>query len=330
MGLQAELTELQPVVMNLFLKSIRENRLSHGYLLEGARGTGKKRLALFLAQTLFCLEKKEQDVACGHCVNCVRIANDNHPDVHWLEPDGASIKIDQVRELKADLSKRGMESDRKVLIINEAEKMTAQAASSLLKFIEEPDSELLLLFITASSGRILPTIQSRLQTVSFKALSFKHLVKAFQEAGISEQKARIYASLTNNVKQGMLFEDDENFSEARKVVLKLYESLTRGEFSPLILIQDSWVPLFKEKAFCALGLELFLLLYRDRLYLTLFEEYQPVCSGQKDLLKQDALQISLAETTREIELILAAKSKLDSNMNMQLLMEQLILKMQRR
>ncbi|EKZ4918732.1 DNA polymerase III subunit delta' [Listeria monocytogenes] len=330
MGLQDELTMMQPVVMKIFSKSVRENRLSHGYLFEGTRGTGKKRTALWLAQSLFCLESTETELACGKCTNCTRIASHNHPDVHLLEPDGASIKIDQVRALKQELSKRGMESDQKVVIIYDAEKMTVQSANSLLKFIEEPEGGLLLLFLTTNPGQILPTIQSRLQPVTFKSLTFDSLLASLTAAGISEQKARIYASVTGSVEEAKAFEESEWFSEARNVVIKLYEGIHHQGTSPLIIIQESWMPLFKEKDKMALGLELLLLLYRDRLHLILDENYEPICTAQKEMLGQDALRKSLSETTGEIEKILAAKSKLDSNMNTQLLMEQLVLEIQGR
>lgn len=247
-----------------------------------------------------------------------------------LEPDGASIKIDQVRALKQELSKRGMESDQKVVIIYDAEKMTVQSANSLLKFIEEPEGGLLLLFLTTNPGQILPTIQSRLQPVTFKSLTFDSLLASLTAAGISEQKARIYASITGSVEEAKAFEESEWFSEARNVVIKLYEGIHHQGTSPLIIIQESWMPLFKEKDKMALGLELLLLLYRDRLHLTLDENYEPICTAQKEMLGQDALRKSLSETTGEIEKILAAKSKLDSNMNTQLLMEQLVLEIQGR
>ncbi|MBF2504174.1 DNA polymerase III subunit delta' [Listeria marthii] len=330
MGLQDELTVMQPVVMKIFSKSVRENRLSHGYLFEGSSGTGKKRTALWLAQSLFCLESTETELACGKCANCTRIASHNHPDVHLLEPDGASIKIDQVRALKQELSKRGMESDQKVVIIYDADKMTVQSANSLLKFIEEPEGGLLLLFLTTNPGQILPTIQSRLQPVTFKSLTFDSLLASLTAAGISEQKARIYASITGSVEEVKAFEESEWFGEARNVVIKLYEGIHHQGTSPLIIIQESWTPLFKEKDKMALGLELLLLLYRDRLHLTLDENYEPICTTQKEMLGQDALRKSLSETTGEIEKILAAKSKLDSNMNTQLLMEQLVLEIQGR
>ncbi|MBC6308553.1 DNA polymerase III subunit delta' [Listeria sp. FSL L7-1582] len=330
MGRQADLLAMQPIAMQLFIKSILTDRLAHGYLLEGARGTGKKRTAKWLSQTRFCLEKSDGELACGTCNNCLRIENDNHPDVHWLEPDGNSIKIDQVRELKQELSKRGMESDRKVLIINSADKMTVQSANSLLKFIEEPDGGMLILFLTASPQQILPTIQSRLQPVSFRALPFEAFVSDLIAQGILEQKARVLASVAGNAEQAITWNEDEWFAEARNVTVKLYEGLHHQGVDPMLLIQESWMPVFKDKTQLHLGLELLLLLYRDRLHLSLNDDYRPICMEQASMLKQDILRKSLTDTTAEMEIILGAKRKLDSNMNTQLLMEQLVLKIQGR
>ncbi|WP_088810794.1 MULTISPECIES: DNA polymerase III subunit delta' [unclassified Listeria] len=328
MGLQEELRTLQPVVMDLFTQSVASNRLSHGYLFAGARGTGKKQMALWLAKSLFCLEQTKESLVCGKCVNCTRIENHNHPDVHFLKPDGLSIKIDQVRELKMELTKRGMESDKKVLIIEEADKMTLQSANSLLKFIEEPEPGMLLLFLTENQSQILPTIASRLQPVQFKELNFNQLVERLVATGIAEQKARIYASLTGSIDEAMHFEEDEFFADARSAAVKLYEGLYHSGPNPLIFIQETWMPLFKEKENLKIGLDLFMLLLRDVLHMALSPEYQLICVGQKDMLKNDALKFSLTKITRDIELILSSKTKLDSNMNPQLLMEQLVLKVQ--
>lgn len=127
----------------------------------------------------------------------------------------------------------------------------------------------------------MPTIQSRLQPVTFKSLTFDSLLASLTAAGISEQKARIYASITGSVEEAKAFEESEWFSEARNVVIKLYEGIHHQGTSPLIIIQESWMPLFKEKDKMALGLELLLLLYRDRLHLTLDENYEPICTAQK-------------------------------------------------
>ncbi|WP_430534399.1 DNA polymerase III subunit delta' [Listeria rocourtiae] len=330
MGRQADLLVMQPIAMQLFIKSILTDRLAHGYLLEGARGTGKRRIAKWLSQTRFCLEKSDDELACGMCNNCLRIENDNHPDVHWLEPDGNSIKIDQVRELKQELSKRGMESDCKVLIIDNADKMTVQSANSLLKFIEEPDGGMLILFLTASPQQILPTIQSRLQPVSFRALPFKAFVNDLLVQGVSEQKARVLASVAGNAEQAIIWNEDEWFADARNVTVKLYEGLHHQGVDPILLVQEAWMPVFKDKTQLHLGLELLLLLYRDRLHLSLNDNYSPICTEQASILKQDTLRKSLTDTTAEMEIILGAKRRLDSNMNTQLLMEQLVLKIQGR
>lgn len=187
MGLQDELTMMQPVVMKIFQKCPRKSIISRLFIRRN-KGYRKEAHSTLVSSEPFCLESTETELACGKCTNCTRIASHNHPDVHLLEPDGASIKIDQVRALKQELSKRGMESDQKVVIIYDAEKMTVQSANSLLKFIEEPEGGLLLLFLTTNPGQILPTIQSRLQPVTFKSLTFDSLLASLTAAGISEQK----------------------------------------------------------------------------------------------------------------------------------------------
>ncbi|EFI84988.1 DNA polymerase III subunit delta' [Listeria grayi] len=330
MGRQTEWMDKQPIAMKLFSQSIQENRLSHGYLLEGPSGTGKKEIALWLSQAIFCLQPKPEELACGECENCIRIKSGNHPDIHTIVPDGASIKIEQVRQLKQELSRRGMESNQKIVIIEQADKMTVQSANSLLKFIEEPDGGMLLLFLTDRPQQILPTIASRLQPVSFKALKHQDLVAQMTASGIPQQKARIYASLTGSTEQAQEWEAEDWFAEARNVVVKLYEGIHHQGVSPLILIQETWMTTLKDKEKTALGLELLILLYRDRLHLALQEDYEPVCIAQIDMLKKDAMQHSLSETSTDIQLILTQKSKLDSNMNVQLLMEQLVLELQGR
>lgn len=206
--------------------------------------------------------------------------------------------------------------------------MTVQSANSLLKFIEEPEEGTLLLFLTTNPAKILPTIASRLQPVTFRELPFDQLVKKLEQVGISEQKVRIFASITGSIKEAEQLNEDEFFSEARNASIKLYEGLHHNGPNPLIFIQETWMPLFKEKKGMAMGLDLLLLLYRDVLHLMLNENYTVISASQIEWLKRDALQFSLPEITREIEAVLEAKTKLDSNMNAQLLMEQLVLKLQ--
>ncbi|TGV29764.1 DNA polymerase III subunit delta', partial [Mesorhizobium sp. M00.F.Ca.ET.186.01.1.1] len=149
----------QPRASELLYHSLLNNRLAHAYLLAGPKGAGKKQMALHLAKSLFCPEREAD--ACGACLTCRRIEGGNHPDVLFITPDGASIKIDQIRALQKEMAMRAVESKHKVYIIEHVDKMTTQASNSLLKFLEEPPAGVLALLLTEHSHSILPTILSR-------------------------------------------------------------------------------------------------------------------------------------------------------------------------
>ncbi|MFE5278853.1 DNA polymerase III subunit delta', partial [Bacillus cereus] len=178
--------------------SIKKGRLAHAYLFEGMRGTGKKDVSLLLSKSLFCTQPVDGYMPCEVCHNCKRINSGNHPDIHIVEPDGASIKKQQIQMLQEEFAKTGVESKKKVYTIVHADRMTVNAANSLLKFLEEPTSETTAILLTEQTQKILPTILSRCQIVTFKQLSSEHLIQKLVERGVSEKKAPIIAQLTNN------------------------------------------------------------------------------------------------------------------------------------
>ena len=161
------LDQMQPIVYQQLQRSFWHGRLAHAYLFEGEKGTGKHEMGIWLAQHLFCTDMKN-GLPCGTCNNCQRIQNQEHPDVLTIEPEGQTIKVDQIRRLQTEFSRSGYESRKKVFLVKEAEKMNSRAANSLLKFLEEPLGEFLAILETDSVGRILPTIQSRCQILHFQ------------------------------------------------------------------------------------------------------------------------------------------------------------------
>lgn len=168
------LQSIQPIVFRQLQNSFEHGRLAHAYLFEGDQGTGKAELALWFAKHMFCLNL-QNEMPCEKCNNCLRITSKDHPDVVEIEPDGQSIKVDQIRALQSELAKSGFESAKKVVIIHQAEKMNSNSANSLLKFLEEPPANFMIILETQSLGKILPTIRSRCQTIHFQALSTERL-----------------------------------------------------------------------------------------------------------------------------------------------------------
>ena len=97
-------------------------------------------------------------IPCEECINCKRINHGNHPDIHIVEPDGLSIKKQQIHQLQEEFSKTGVESNQKLYMIYHADKMTVNAANSLLKFLEEPHEQTYAVLITEQPQKMLPTI----------------------------------------------------------------------------------------------------------------------------------------------------------------------------
>ncbi|WP_059174174.1 DNA polymerase III subunit delta' [Bacillus sp. FJAT-27445] len=322
------LEEIQPAALKMIKNSIQKGRLAHAYLLEGMRGTGKKDAARLLSKSLFCENPIEGYKPCETCLNCKRINSGNHPDVHWVEPDGLSIKKQQIRELQEEFSKKGMESSQKIYLIIDAEKMSTSASNSLLKFLEEPGAQTVALLLTENPQKMLPTILSRCQTISFLPLPPVVFIRKLIENGIDPDSAPLLAQLTNNLHEAMELNTQDWFAQAQKIVVKLYEVLKKNKLEAMVALQGEWFAHFKEKEQIDRGLDLLLLVLKDLLYIQLGKQEQIVFKKESVRLQQFALQTRMRGLPDQMAAILDAKRRLHANMNPQLLMEQLVLKLQ--
>jgi DNA polymerase-3 subunit delta' len=323
-----QLEELQPTVLKMLKNSLLKNRVAHAYLFEGMRGTGKKEIALLLTKALFCKSLQDGYRPCETCNNCHRINSGNHPDVHMVEPDGLSIKVDQIRGLQAEFAKKGVESLKKVYLITHADKMSVSASNSLLKFLEEPNPGTVAFLLTEQVQQILPTILSRCQILAFQPLAPQVMIKQLVENGVEPVKAPLLAQLTNNLEEALTLNVDEWFAQAQKIVVKLYEVLKKNPLEAMVTLQEGWFLHFKEKEQIQRGLDLLLLIFKDLLYIQLDKQEQIVFKGESERLRQYALQTSGRRLSDQMSAILDAKRKLQANMNPQLMMEQLVLKLQ--
>src|SRR4051812_15628421 len=139
-------------------EAVTKNRLPQSLLFVGPSGIGKKLVALGLAQVLVCERRKPSETkACGECGPCVRVARQSSEDLLFIEPQGASIKIEQAHEILRFISLRRLGRAR-VIIINEAQLLGPQAGNALLKSLEEPPGETFFILVTQNSGAILTTI----------------------------------------------------------------------------------------------------------------------------------------------------------------------------
>lgn len=135
---------------------------AHAYLLHGPAGIGKRALAERLMASLLCQRPTPQN-ACGECKSCLLLKAGSHPDNYILEPEEAdkAIKVDQVRDLVSFVVQTAQMGGRKVVLIEPVESMNVNAANALLKSLEEPSGDTVLLLVSHQTSRLLPTIKSR-------------------------------------------------------------------------------------------------------------------------------------------------------------------------
>jgi len=323
-----QLAELQPTVLKMMQNSMLKDRVAHAYLLEGMRGTGKRETGLVIAKMLLCESPVAGYKPCESCMNCRRINNGNHPDVHIIEPDGLSIKKQQIKALQEEFAKKAVESSGKIYMIVDADKMSVGAANSLLKFLEEPTPQTVALLLTEQLQQILPTILSRCQVLTFKPLSPETMAKQLIENDVDPDRALLLAQITNNLDEAIALNVDEWFAQAQKIVLKLFKVLKKNRLEAMVQLQDGWNQHFKEKEQIDRGLDLLLLFFQDLLYIQLGFREKVVYKKEIGLLEQYALKASSRQLTEQMAAILDAKKRLNANMNPQLLLEELVLKLQ--
>lgn len=146
------------------LSEIASGKLSHAYLIEGGEGCGKTYFARFAAAAVLCTGDKPP---CGKCPSCVKALAGSHPDLFYFSPDKkASMGVETARDIKKSLFFMPNDGDRKVYIIDDAQKMTVQAQNALLKFIEEPPASVLFFIVADKKESLLPTVVSRTRIIS--------------------------------------------------------------------------------------------------------------------------------------------------------------------
>lgn len=175
----------------LLKKSLHREKMSHAYLFRGPAGVGKKRCALTFAAYANCLSPVDQDV-CGNCSSCVKFRSGNHPDLLLIQPEGVHIKIRQVRELKRRLTYPPFEAKHRMVLFEDIHNTMRrkEVANSLLKTLEEPPENTVLILTADEAGEILSTIISRCQVIPFYALPYDLVSKALNSKNkISDEEA---------------------------------------------------------------------------------------------------------------------------------------------
>lgn len=327
--MERELTAiaLQPEITARFASLIERGTLAHAYLLVGNVNMGTVALATEVALRLFCPHQDDQGHPDRTCPECQRVLSGNHPDVVVARPEGRQIKVDQVRYLKAEFSKTGVEGEKKVFIIEGAETLTGSAANSLLKFIEEPGPGVYIFLLTPNKNAVLQTVQSRCQVIELRPLPSEMVKEQLQEAGVPEYLGPLAAGLGLSAKQGASLMEDDWLPTSVKLVFDWFKEVASGDPLSFVDVQTGFLKQGSDRAKQLVLLDLVTMVWRDALLLK-----NRVTEPERLHFRQwqaEVAQLIMPSSAQQVlvasELTLEGRHLLDQNISFQNVVEQLTL-----
>lgn len=251
MQIDKYLKEKQPIIYQTFTNSLRNQTLSHAYLLVGNPGTPLLETAKFLAKTILCDDPSP--LACSNCITCLRIESDNYPDVIILDGAKDSIKKEDVLNIESRFEKTAFETKGiMIYVINLVENMTIEAVNSILKFIEEPEGEVYAFLTTNNINNVLPTIVSRCQTLNLKSINRQEIIDDAVSLLIPQEDAELLSYFYNDSEliYDVLNNEDEkeNYEISKSAIISLLETISNGSTKDgIYFAQKEIVPMIKTK-----------------------------------------------------------------------------------
>lgn len=195
----------QPKVLSFLDKQLKQNKVSHAYLLVGETDTLD--VAHYIAQKLFC-----KDNACGICQTCERVKSHEHGDFVFISGKEQTIKKDAVLEIKSRFVQTSLEDvNHKVYVIEDVDNATLHAMNSFLKFLEEPESDIVAILTTSNLNRVLETIKSRCMILHLEPINPDHLKTSLIESGLDQRDALILSRLSNTIEMAEQINEDPLF-----------------------------------------------------------------------------------------------------------------------
>lgn len=310
---------------------LRNNRLAHALLFHGEDRIGKSLMARVLAQAVNCEAPAPPDSsdsptdACGNCRSCRQIQSGSHPDVTILTATGEKGETDQTREIESRFIYRPLIGRRKIVVLNDADLLRQEAANALLKTIEEPPADSLIILVTGRPESLLPTIRSRCQSIRFSPLAIDTVEATVRRIrGLPEADARFLAMVSGG-RIGLALEaDPEALRAERADFLRLMDVDALTGIGLLFEVCEGISK--SEQAEAALGW--LAAWFRDLVVVKAGGDRHRLLNADR-LVELDALasRLSLEKTLDLAAYVESMERGLERNLNKQLMLEGLLLRL---
>ncbi|HJA42739.1 DNA polymerase III subunit delta' [Lachnoclostridium sp. An118] len=312
-------------IINYIRSAVTENKVSHAYILNGERGSGKKMLASLFATTLLC-EKQGPD-PCNECHSCRQAESGNHPDIIRVtheKPNTISVE-DIRRQVNEDIQIRPYQGPYKIYIIAEADLMTVQAQNALLKTIEEPPAYAVIFLLTENAEALLPTITSRCVMLKLRNIRDTLIRKYLMETmHVPDYKADMCTAFAQgNMGRAIMLASSDHFNEIREEAVQLLKYINEMDISE---ITKAIRKINTYKLEINDYLDIIMIWYRDvLLYKATKDMDKVVFKDQITYIQERAKKSSYEGIELILESLEKAKTRLRANVSFDLVMELLLL-----
>jgi len=345
-GFKSLINQKKPI--RILTTLLKNGTLPHAFLFTGTEGVGKQAAAIALAMACNCQQENtgrkaadqsgatldsppvKSDVTsldpCGACNSCKKIASGKHPDIIHVQPSGSFIKIAQIRELVHTLAMKPYEAKTRMAIITNAQALNEAASNALLKILEEPPEQTILVLIASGKSGLLPTIVSRCQQVGFNPISkesIAHLLKAEYE--LSNEAAEILAAMANGSYSRAQAMVRNNWLRRRKWLLDEIEVLSLQKIARLFALAEK---ISGERQTVSEALEVIKMWFRD-LIITQYDPGKIVNQDLASKIKIAAGKNTISALLSKVSAIQKFQNQLAANTNLRLAMEGLLIQLAR-
>lgn len=304
--------EKQNIVYKILKNALVKDKISHAYLFETNGSNDAKEMIISFAKSLLCPYKYTNNNNCVNCTQCSNIDKNCFLEFKIIRPDGMWIKKEQLDELQKEFSMKSVESNRKVYIIENADRLNPSSANTILKFLEEPAENIVAILVADNTYQVLETIVSRCQIVSFK----KNKI---------DNKTNIIERINSLISVPEELIQEEKVEEKVNQILQFVQYLEANKLDCLLFTQKLWHENINSKELTIFAFNILILYYKDMLNkkvdrcLNVFDEdpqFNKIVNNN-----------TIEELNRKLKIIIENKEQIQYNANTSLLIDKLIIEL---
>lgn len=305
----------QPKVYRILKNAVIKNHISHAYLLEANGYKNKTLLAIAFAKMLLCPNNYSNNEKCVNCTQCTNIDKNIFSELKIIDVDGLWIKKEALDELQKEFSKTSISANKRVYIINNVDRLNRASANSILKFLEEPEKNIIAILVTDNIHQLLDTIVSRCQIISLNKME--------------NSQISCLENLKNNVKipLGNKY-TDEYLNELIDNSINFIEYFEKNGLDTILKTNKLWHNIFSEKDEVLFALNTIILFYKDMLNFKLGRKLE-IFKDYINKIENLNINNTISILYKKINVIIETKDKVNFNTNASLLIDKMILELER-